>query len=476
MRERKQLRPSLRAAALACAVLGVAGALVPLAGGEEAAAQRQRPNVIVVMTDDQALAEMRAMPKTRKLFGAQGVKFSRSYAAQPKCCPNRATFLTGQYPHNHGVRDNVPPRGGYQALDHSETLPVWLDRAGYRTGFVGKYMNGYPEVGDIPPGWDEWAALVKTGYYDFTLNVNGRRVEYGSRPEDYQTDVLADRAADFVDRNAAGSEPFFLWVAPQSPHTIETGPDQRYLDNPVAAPRHQGLYRGATAPRKPNFNERDVSDKPRFIRALPRLSRRLRTRIDQRFASALEALRSVDDLIARLRSRLAAHGELANTLVVFTSDNGYFFGEHRNFDGKDQIYEEAARVPLLMQGPGMPRGVTRDQLVSSVDLAPTILDVANAVSRRVVDGRSLVPFAARSGTGAGRDLLVETHNFRFFAVRSGKWKYSRNANSGVEELYDLARDPYERSSLHAERRYRDVKRRLRARLAELKTCAGATCR
>lgn len=464
------------AAALACVVLCVAAALVPLGGGEEAGAQPQRPNVIVVMTDDQALAEMRAMPKTRKLFGALGVEFARSYAAQPKCCPNRATFLTGQYPHNHGVRDNVPPLGGYQALDHSEALPVWLDRAGYHTGFLGKYMNGYAEVGDIPPGWDEWGALVENGYYDFTLNVDGRRVGYGSAPEDYQTDVLADRAADFVDRNVAGSEPFFLWVAPQSPHTIETGPDERYLDNPVAAPRHQGLYDGATAPRKPNFNERDVSDKPPFIRSLPRLSPRLQTAIDQRFASALEALRSVDDLIARLRSRLAAHGELENTLVVFTSDNGYFFGEHRNFDGKDQIYEEAARVPLLMQGAGMPQGVTRGQLVSSVDLAPTILDVTDAVPGRPVDGRSLVPLAARPGAGTSRDLLIETHNFGFFAVRSGKWKYSRNSRTGGEELYNLARDPYELRSLHAKRRHRDVKRRLRARLAELEACAGATCR
>jgi arylsulfatase A-like enzyme len=441
-----------------------------------APAARAEPNVVVVMTDDQALSQMRALPKTRALIGGAGVKFERSYAAQPKCCPNRATFLTGQYPHNHGVRDNEPPNGGYQALDHSETLPVWLDRAGYRTAFIGKYMNGYNRVRDIPPGWDEWAGMVDFGYYDFALNVDGERVDYGSAPADYQTDVLADRAADFIDRSAPAAEPFFLWVAPQAPHIAGVRSDIGEPDNPQGAPRHQGDYKGAIAPRTPNYNEKDVSDKPRYIRRQKRLSRQQKTKIDRHFRSTLESLGAVDDMVARLRNRLHARGELADTLFVFTSDNGYFFGNHRSFCCKDEIYEEAARVPLLVRGPGMPGGVVRNQLVSSVDLAPTILELTGATPGRVVDGRSLLVPARRPGAGAGRELLIETFNDRFFAVRSGKWKYARNQFTGEEQLFNVANDPHELRSLHGDRRYRDVELRLRQRLAQLKACAGASCR
>ncbi|CAN5678815.1 sulfatase [soil metagenome] len=439
-------------------------------------AARAQPNVVVVMTDDQALSQMRALPKTKALIGGAGVKFERSYTAQPKCCPNRATFLTGQYPHNHGVRDNEPPNGGYSKLDHSETLPVWLDRAGYETAFIGKYMNGYNRVGDIPPGWDEWAALIDFGYYNFTLNDDGESVSYGSSPADYQTDVLADRAADFIDRSAPAADPFFLWIAPQAPHIAGVRSDIGEPDNPQSAPRHQGDFKGAIAPRTPNYNERDVSDKPRYIRRQRLLSRQQKTKIDTHFRSTLESLSAVDDMVQRLRNRLHASGELADTLFVFTSDNGYFFGNHRSFCCKDEIYEEAARVPLLVRGPGFPRGVVRNQLVSTVDLAPTILQLGDATPGRVVDGRSLLVPARRAGAGAGRDLLVETFNHRFFAVRSGRWKYARNQSTGEEQLFNIATDPRELESLHADRRYRDVKLRLRQKLAQLKVCAGASCR
>ena len=439
-------------------------------------AARAQPNVVVVMTDDQALSQMRALPKTKALIGGAGVTFERSYAAQPKCCPNRATFLTGQYPHNHGVRDNEPPHGGYSKLDHSETLPVWLDRAGYETAFIGKYMNGYNRVGDIPPGWDEWAALIDFGYYNFTLNDDGESVSYGSSPADYQTDVLADRAADFIDRSAPAQEPFFLWVAPQAPHIAGVRSSIGEPDNPQGAPRHQGDYKGAIAPRTPNYNEKDVGDKPRYIRSKKLLPPKARAKVDIHYRSTLESLKAVDDMVARLRNRLHAGGELADTLFVFTSDNGYFFGNHRNFCCKDEIYEEAARVPLLVRGPGLPGGVVRSQLVSTVDIAPTILELAGATPGRVVDGRSLRVPARRAGAGAGRDLLIETFNDRFFAVRSGRWKYARNQSTGEEQLFNIATDPRELESLHADRRYRDVKLRLRQKLAQLKVCAGASCR
>lgn len=288
--------------------------------------------------------------------------------------------------------------------------------------------------------------------------------------------MLADRAAAFIDRSAPGQTPFFLYVAPVAPHAVGARGDIGEPDNPPAAPRHQGDYDRAIAPRTPNYNEEDVSDKPRYVRSRKLLSPAARSAIDTHWRSTLESLKSVDDLVLRLRDRLLASGELSQTLFVFTSDNGYFFGNHRRFCCKDEIYEEAARVPLYLRGPGLPAGVVRYPPVSSVDLAPSVLDVTGAAALRLLDGASLLPPARDPAAGRGRDLLVETNSQRFFAVRSDRWKYARNPGTGEQQLFDLSRDPQELESLHGVPRYREVRSRLRKRLGQLLSCAGPTCR
>ena len=358
--------------ALACAALAVAiPALVlgvthkgrsgdRLAPVERApvAETRGRPNIVVVMTDDQALDTLWAMPRTRRLIGDAGTTFDRFVVSFPLCCPSRATFLTGQYAHNHGVRNNHPPDGGYEALDGERTLPVWLSRAGYRTALVGKYLNGYGDQGaerEVPPGWNEWYGLpsrAKQRAFDFDLNENGELVHYGEPDAGpYKTDVLSDRAASFISRSAPRRRPFFLWVATNGPHRDSSLPEDA-ARNPEPAPRDRGRFEGRRAPRERSMAEADVSDKPREVRSLPQLSAERKRRLDREYVSQLESLRSIDRLVERLVRRLRAAGELDRTVFVFTSDNGYLRGQHR-LEGKSRPYEEAIRVPAVDPRPGL---------------------------------------------------------------------------------------------------------------------------
>src|SRR6185503_16482028 len=262
--------------------LGALAALSLLAAGPAAAppatgaakSEAARPNLVLVLTDDQTLESLRVMPQTRHLVGDAGTTFANAFVSYPLCCPSRATLLTGQYAHNHGVRGNNPPGGGVGALDADETLPVWLQRAGYYTAHVGKYLNGYGESvpPDVPPGWSRWLALVDPStytYYDYALSDGGALVHHGSAPEDYQTDVLA-AAAEEVIRARAGHGPFFLSVAPVAPH-LERSDERAKGTPPRPAPRHAGRFADEPLPAKASFDEADVADKPASVRRLPRL-------------------------------------------------------------------------------------------------------------------------------------------------------------------------------------------------------------
>lgn len=471
-----------RMAVAALAVIAVAGCTSGTPAAPDAA--QSRPNILVVMTDDQDVASMAVMPTVRRLLAAEGTTFTRSYASFPLCCPSRATYLTGQYSHNHGVRNNMPPAGGYTKLRERETVPVWLSRAGYATAHIGKYLNGYGRrhPRHIPPGWGEWYGSVDPSSYrmwGYTLNENGALRTYGrpggSHPANYQTDVYAAKAADYIDRHAPDRRPFFLSVAPVAPHT-ELNVPKRPRD-PRPAPRHAGTFAQAPLPRPPGFDERDLSDKPRYIRRLPRLSDERVERITRTYRSRLESLLAVDEAVGTLVNRLRAHGELDDTLIVFTSDNGWLQGEHRVPYGKIKPYEPAVRVPLILRGPGVPAGQRRHELVANVDLAPTLLDAANARAGIPLDGRSLLAPPPRGQ----RALLLEIGpRFRgeyvtYHAVRTGRYKYIEYA-TGERELYDLRADPYELESRHDDPRYADVRRRLAAELAELVDCQGTSCR
>ena len=470
-----------------CLALPVTAAGEPSPNGPGAGGvvDRLRPNVIVIMTDDQDLESLRAMPNVRRLLARQGTTFLNSFASFPLCCPSRATLLTGQYAHNHGVLGNAPPNGGYYAFDPTSTLATWLEQSGYATALVGKYLNGYGNGGRrfIPPGWSEWHAGVRLGYVGHSMTHDGRITVYRSE-RDYVTDVYTRTAVSVIARRAKDSRPFFLWLSYFAPHIGSPrdldDPDWPFR-TPSPAPRHRDLYAAEPLPRSASFNELDVSDKPALIRSRPLLSPDHEEALREVHAQRLESLLAVDEGIAEVVEELRRQGVLDRTLIIFTSDNGYLLGEHRIGTGKIHLYEPSIRVPLIVRGPGVPRGLVLSQPVSNVDLAPTILASAHARPQLPQDGRSLWPLLRDPLVDWGRDLLIERGpgsdglgERLFTAVRTPAYLYAEHAN-GELELYDLRRDPDQLESLHADAGYAGARAELARRLADLRDCAGTVC-
>jgi arylsulfatase A-like enzyme len=479
---------SARGAALAVALpAAVAAAFLlsgPVSPGGSAVAQDpagpggSQPNVVVVMTDDQEERSLAEMGIVQDRIAEQGVTFNNSFSTFPLCCPSRATFLTGQYAHNHGVRSNTKPGGffAFRGREDQETLPVWLDEAGYRTAWVGKYLNGYDQTKRryIPPGWNQWFAPVDqtaAHMFNYTLNENGHFRRYGDSRSAYQTDVYARKAVRFIGQEAPKSRPFFLTLSTLAPH----GEEHRkgVLPNPRPAPRHERRFEGVPLPDPPSFNEGDVSDKPYFVGR--KLNREERGQLRERYQDRLASLLAVDEAVGAIVRELNDAGELENTLIVFTSDNGYLLGEHR-LVRKHWLYEESTQVPTVMRGPGIPDGETRAELVANIDLAPTILDAAGARSSgRQVDGLSLLPLAGDPGAAIERDILFE-NNLGSTAIRTHKYMYAEHQREDrplQRELYDLEADRSQLESLHDDHAYDDVQSDLAGRLDGLRDCAGA---
>lgn len=428
------------------------------------------PNVLVVTTDDQTVGQMDVMSRTNRLLGRDGTTFANAFVAFPQCCPSRVSFLTGQYPHNHGVAERFPREvDNYRAFNARESLPVWLGKAGYETAQVGRYLNGYGRGAgrtEIPRGWDSWVAPVdhtEFKYFDYTLNVNGRLVDYGASERDYQTDVIADFAVDQVDELARKRRPFFLNVSPVAPHR-ERRRECDVKRTPRPAPRHTDLFEDRAFPRTASFNEEDMSDKPAIYRVREPVSEQC---IDKGWRSELESLQAVDELVGRLVRSLRRAGEFEQTLFVFTSDNGLMHGEHRLPFLKRVPYEEAIRVPLIVRGPGF-EGGTRDEMVSNIDLAPTILEQSGAQTGRghVLDGRPL------GSTPFRTELLVEERGWS--ALRSPTGIYVEY-KTGERELYDLVGDPFQIDSLHLDPDFAPLIDTLSDRLGQIENCRGAEC-
>jgi N-acetylglucosamine-6-sulfatase len=485
----------------ALVVAGTAGD----ATGKKHRQKQKRPNIVLIMDDDQSAEMQRFLPKTNAAIGGKGVTFNNSYVNYSLCCPSRSTMLTGQYAHNHGVRGNQQPSGGYSKLAPtlSNTLPVWLQRSGYATAHIGKFLNGYgttaPDT-EVPPGWNEWYGSVDdpdafTGgtytAYGYTLNENGSIVHYGTTPDvvdpaTYQTDVYSQKAADFIRRRAPSNQPFYLSVAPRDPHA-EGSSCACAGNNPRAAPRYEGAEAGASLPITPNFNEADVSDKPSNIKDLPLLTQTQINAVYARYRARAETLLGVDDLVQNVVSTLKAEGELVNSVLIFTSDNGFFHGEHRVPQGKVRLYEPSIKVPLEIRAPGLPKHVKRNQPVVNADLAPTILDFASAKPGRLEDGRSLVPLMKHGLTWPGRGIELETFfvpdatedpedpPLNYVGVRTDRYLYA-TYGTGEPELYDLRTDPYELQNRAADPSLAPVRARLSALLGRLTKCAGGSCR
>jgi N-acetylglucosamine-6-sulfatase len=496
----------VRARAVAGAIACIVAPAPAAAHAQDPAATPARPNVVMVMTDDQAVSDMEVMPLTRRLIGAAGVTFTRSYVSYPVCCPSRATYLTGQYAHNNGVLCLYRwCHGGYSNLDQKEYLPVWLRRAGYVTTHLGKFLNGYGKerAPDVPRGWTEWHGLVDHSTYrmwGYKVHENGRTRQYGQtmveRPRNYQTDVLTRKAVDFVRRRAPDEDPFFLSVAYVAPHH-ESGYTQGRTGHLVrAAPRHRGTFANAPYRKPASYNEPDVSDKPWFLGRWHRmLTARQEAAILVRNRERKESLLAVDEGVERIVRQLDRTGELDDTYILFTSDHGYMQGEHRIPSGKMLPYDPSTEVPLLIRGPRIPRGRRTKALVGNIDLAPTILDAASARAPFRLDGRSVLPFARDVRLRSLRPLLHETGGqgsggrhkkeegarglqtkvLAWRAVRTTRWLFV-DYEGGQRELYDLKRDPAQLRSRSSDPRYRVQLRTMRRILGDLAACTGLECR
>jgi N-acetylglucosamine-6-sulfatase len=445
--------------------------------------------VVVVMSDDQTIESMRAMGNVNSRLAQFGTTFANSFANLPVCCPSRATLLTGQYAHNHGTLTNGPPEGGFAKFqaDHGRNiLPGWLQDDGYFTAHIGKYLNGYGAGGTetfVPPGWTEWyAAAPRTqSVYDYTLNENGTLVSYGTSPADFKQDVITSKAVGVINARAPAAQPFFLSVAYTAPHSGGPNPNP----NPPGgcrgtakpAPRHGTAFNGEPLPQPANFNEVDVSDKPPDVAELDPISSTDRTEITRRYRCRMESILSVDEGVSSIIDALKAHNELGDTLIVYTSDNGFFHGEHRVNNGKLRHYEPSSRVPLVIRGPGVPEGKTVRELVVNADIAKTVLDATGSSPGLNLDGRSLLGLAEESKRERGRELLIETTTYT--AIRNARFKYVEHdagRSAGATELYDLEADPFELQSQHANPAYGPLRALLAARLDALRECAGDSCR
>ena len=494
----------------------------------QAAEPDPRPNIVVVVADDMRVDDLRWAPRTRRLVGADGISMENSFAPYPLCCPQRATFLTGQHAHNHGVYWHEPP-SGYAAFDDSRTIATSLRAAGYRTGFLGKYLNRYgldrsrvsgqPSHRYVPAGWDEWRGAVENPgdagfhggtyvYTDIAFNHDGKiDNRYRGR---YSTQVIGDLAVDMVRRSdrhrQRTGEPFFLLVNHVAPHHgAPRDPDDpqplggsedstQDFPSPYVPPAERGRFddvidRAPGIARSGAPTEMDVSDKPRQVRKLPPLSsadlRAMREVARQR----AEAIHVMDRQVARLVASLKRTGEWERTVLVFTSDNGLLQGEHRFRTGKVWSYEPSLRVPLLLTGPGLrgegPLGHRRYDPVDTPDLTATLLDLAAAEPPRRPDGTSVLPTLLEGDRGWDVPVLTEaTHTSRgsergfgkrsSIGVRTGRWSMTRYRD-GFVELYDLLRDPLQHENLARSPEHRDVLAALTASWREVKDCAGADC-
>ena len=498
------LRLTLSAAVLLSSGVRCLAQRDPCAAEEHHAAGK--PNIILILTDDQdlMLQSMDFMPNVKALLADQGATFTNFFVPLSLCCPSRTGILRGQYPHNHKIWANEPPDGGFQKAyaDNLEqdTIATALERAGYKTFFFGKYLNGYPATVSqtyIPPGWDDWYSPVAGdpyGEYNYTLNSDGTLVSHGSAPSDYLTDVMSAEAVNFIRTTAAqpGHPPFFMHLTPFAPHRPST-----------PAPRHASLFPGIQAPRTPSFNEADVSDKPAYIQALPPLSTADLQAIDAEYRLRLQSLQAVDDMVGAIVNELQAKGLLADTYIFFASDNGYHMGQHRFLAGKYTPYETDIRVPLVVRGPAVPSAIQIDQFASNVDLAPTLADLAGVSLTSNPDGRSLGPLLKAQSPAAWRqavlieqmrgavspqepvlrdrqfeppdtaDLVLGNIYPGHAGYRSSTYKYVEY-DTGEKELYYLGVDPDEMNNVvgSADPLFLSS---AEIYLATLKSCAGGGC-
>jgi N-acetylglucosamine-6-sulfatase len=540
-------------------------------------AEGQKPSFVVIQTDDETMEELYqgvrmangaeefAMPNTLQLLGEKGITFNRYYTPYSLCAPSRISLLTGRYAHNNHVQGNVPPNGGWTGfqsrLAYSHNLATWLQGAGYRTIHIGKILNGYGDPPyspgtEVPPGWSSWHTILNSDTnhyaYGYLMNNNGvvegpygdsgswETREYGEiddagcpyaplngKPCFYETDKFNQLAAEELAATPA-EQPFYMQVDYTSPHG-----DFRKPAGPQVATRDFGRFSTAPLPdnRAEGFNEGNVNDKPRFIREAPYLSATEIHTYRVYYQHCLESLISVDEGVKEILDELGGLGRLRNTYVIFTSDNGFFFGQHRLVGGKFLAYEPSTHLPLIIRGPGIKPDTSTGQLVNTIDIAPTILELAEVAPDKSIDGVSLVPYMKEPTLRSRRPLLFEsfvqtddveqngqasaeeptatertdagpatgklglkgtsarvattTKNpaahasevappKNYYGIRLGPYKYIEWPD-GEKELYDINKDPYELNNIVRDPNYFPIRAFLHTELERLETCSGRTC-
>jgi len=424
------------------------------------AASDSRPNIVFILVDDLRWDELGCAGhpyiKTPNIdrIAREGAMFRNAFMTTPLCSPSRASFLTGQYAHANGITDNVDRSAASHKL---VTFPLLLHQSGYETAFVGKWHMGND---DTPrPGFDRWVSFKGQGaYYDPDINEDGKSV----KPAGYITDLLNGYAVEFIKRRR--DKPFLVYLAHKAIHpeanqnndgSVNLADSERFMP----AERHKNLYAGKTVPRRPNAMRAPVG-KPaleRRIGELPPLGAATGTR-DEAILGRQRSLSAIEEGVGEILSALKETGQLDNTLIVFTSDNGYFYGEHGLSVERRLAYEESIRMPLLVRYPRMIKaGTAPDEIALNIDLAPTLLSVAGASAPGDMQGRSLAPLLKGEKVKWRDSFLIEYYSDRVFprmermgykAARNGRWKYIHYLElEGMDELYDLKTDPYEMKNL-----------------------------
>ncbi|MFI5835947.1 sulfatase [Micromonospora sp. NPDC051300] len=454
-------------AAAAVAALTLLAAWAPARGAEPAPAPAAPlPNIVFVLVDDLAWNLVQYLPQVQQLQ-RDGVTFTNYTVTDSLCCPSRSSILTGQFPHDTGVFTNGGSDGGFAVFkgrgNETRTFATVLQSRGYRTGFMGKYLNGYLPADTqggalpyVPPGWSEWY-VAGNGYpeYDYDLNENHTVVHYGGEPADYLTNVLSRKGKDFVQRAATAGVPFLLEVSTFAPHSPFTPANQDLDDFP-----------GLTAPRSAAY-DRLPTDAPSWLAGNGPLTAQERSTLDANFRKRAQAVQAVDRLIGNLRAQLADSGVADNTYLVFSSDNGFHMGEYRLTGGKQTAFDTDVRVPLVLAGPGVVPGSQRPEIAQNIDLAPTFHRIGGADVGTYIDGRSLLPLAQGDAAPSWRTgALIEHHGpnqaaddpdaqgrrngspITYNALRTATYTYVEYSN-GEREYYDRVADPHQLHNIAA---------------------------
>lgn len=438
-----------------------------------------RPNIILMVVDDQVISSFDILPTLRSQLVDKGLTFSNSFCTSPVCAPSRASILTGQYVHNHG--DFNSTNQFVNQRDRKDTIATILKAGGYKTIFLGKYTHGYDNASYVPPGWDEWHALLggAPGYYNYKMSDNGKSVSYGNNATDYSTDVLARKTYDFIERYKKSREPFFMYLAPFAPHAPMT-----------PAPRHMNKFDHLTFPLP--LYEKDINDKPQWVHNDRRLNSTnqewvMQEKVTKMKLRRLETLLAVDEMLGEIIKMLIEYENFPNTYIFFLADNGDDYSRHTNGTGKLLPYEEGIHTPIIVRGPQIEPGGKRDHLVSTIDLLPTIAGLAQVSIPEFVDGRSLIPLfscPALPLSGWRKACLAELgkveHWYRqspppaYKLFRTRDFKYIEY-ETGEKEFYDLRLDPNELVNTY-ENLFQKQKIELHLHLQQMQNTSRDKCR